>query len=66
LKPAHRPFQPGDIRHSRADISKARRLLGYAPIHDIDTGLDETLAWHLAKHSKQRPNRDVPKQVSNL
>ena len=44
----HREFQPGDVRHSRADISKARRLLGYAPTHRIENGLDEALGWYVA------------------
>jgi UDP-N-acetylglucosamine 4-epimerase len=48
LKPIHRAFQPGDVRHSRADISKARRLLGYAPTHRIENGLDEALSWYVA------------------
>jgi len=48
LKPIHREFQPGDVRHSRADISKARRLLGYSPTHKIETGLDEALGWYVA------------------
>ncbi len=31
----HRDFRPGDVRHSQADIGKARRLLGYAPTHRL-------------------------------
>lgn len=31
LKPVYRDFRAGDVRHSQADISKARRLLGYEP-----------------------------------
>jgi UDP-N-acetylglucosamine 4-epimerase len=42
----HEDFRPGDIRHSQADISKAQRLLGYAPTHSIAQGLQETLAWY--------------------
>ena len=48
LKPVHRAFQPGDVRHSRADISKARRLLGYAPTQRIENGLDEALGCYMA------------------
>ena len=29
--PLHEDFRPGDVRHSQADIAKARRLLGYVP-----------------------------------
>lgn len=42
------PFRQGDIRHSLADISKAQRLLGYAPTHSVEQGLSETLAWYAA------------------
>jgi len=45
-EPVHAPFRPGDVLHSQADISKARRLLGYAPAIDVRDGLRETLAWH--------------------
>lgn len=43
--PQHRDFRAGDVRHSRADVSKARRLLGYLPSHDIRQGLAETAAY---------------------
>lgn len=35
----YRDFRSGDVRHSLADISKARRLLGYEPTHSIDEGI---------------------------
>lgn len=35
----HVGFREGDVRHSQADISKARRLLGFEPTHDIHAGL---------------------------
>jgi UDP-N-acetylglucosamine 4-epimerase len=38
-------FRAGDIRHSLADVSKARNLLGYEPSHDVTAGLAETVAW---------------------
>ncbi len=41
----YREFRAGDVRHSQADISKAERLLGYAPTHGLSEGLDETVAW---------------------
>jgi UDP-N-acetylglucosamine/UDP-N-acetylgalactosamine 4-epimerase len=66
LKPVHRPFQPGDVRHSRADIGKARRLLGYAPTHKINNGLDEALSWYVAMHNKQRSTRVAPEPISSL
>jgi UDP-N-acetylglucosamine/UDP-N-acetyl-alpha-D-glucosaminouronate 4-epimerase len=45
-KPIYREFRAGDVRHSQADISKARRLVGYAPTHRIDQGLNAALAWY--------------------
>ena len=45
-EPVYRDFRPGDVRHSLADISKAGRLLGYRPTHDIEQGLDEALEWY--------------------
>ncbi|MGF1502264.1 MAG: SDR family oxidoreductase [Paracoccaceae bacterium] len=46
-EPHFRPFRDGDVRHSLADISKARRLLGYAPSHDVPMGLAEAMPWYL-------------------
>lgn len=37
--------QPGDVKHSRADISKARELLGYNPKIDFQEGLVKTIEW---------------------
>jgi UDP-N-acetylglucosamine 4-epimerase len=45
--PVHGDFRAGDIRHSQADISKAVRLLGYAPTHSLDEGLAEAMPWYL-------------------
>lgn len=45
-QPVFRDFRKGDVLHSQADISKARRLLGYAPTHTIDQGLDAALEWY--------------------
>lgn len=44
----HRDFRVGDVRHSLADISKARRLLGYEPSHTIGEGLKEVMGWYVA------------------
>jgi len=45
-KPCYRDFRAGDVRHSQADISKARRLVGYAPTHRVEQGLDAALDWY--------------------
>lgn len=46
-EPIYRDFRAGDVRHSQADISKAKELLGYQPSHRIDQGLDEAMAWYV-------------------
>ena len=45
-KPVYSDFRAGDVRHSHADISKAKRLLGYRPTHRIDQGLSEAMVWY--------------------
>lgn len=45
-KPVLKEFRSGDVRHSLADISKARRLLGYQPTHAIKDGLRQAMAWY--------------------
>lgn len=53
-KPAYGPFRAGDVRHSLADTSKARRLLGYSPTHRIGEGLQEAMAWYRRAYESQR------------
>ena len=53
-EPIHRPFREGDVRHSLADITAARRLLGYEPTHTLADGLREALSWYLSQYSAAR------------
>ncbi len=46
IVPRHVEARPSDIRHSCADISRARRLLGYEPAVSFEEGLARTLAWY--------------------
>jgi UDP-N-acetylglucosamine 4-epimerase len=46
LRPKYTDPRPGDIRHSLADISKARRLLGYEPKVDFREGIIKTVNWY--------------------
>ena len=48
IEPLYGPERPGDIRHSNADISQARRLLGYDPEYDFARGLREAIDWYKA------------------
>jgi UDP-N-acetylglucosamine 4-epimerase len=44
--PIHGEFRAGDVMHSQASISKASRMLGYAPHHDARSGLRLSLPWY--------------------
>ena len=46
--PIHRAFRAGDVRHSQANIEKARKLLGYEPQYVIADGLDRAMDWYVA------------------
>jgi len=40
-------FREGDVRHSLADIGKARTRLGYQPTHDVRSGLRDAVSWYI-------------------
>ena len=46
VKPKYGPDRAGDIKHSNADISKARELLGYDPEWSFDRGIKEAIDWY--------------------
>jgi len=46
IEPNFGPDRPGDIKHSNADISKAKKLLGYNPEYDFARGLNEAIEWY--------------------
>ncbi len=52
--PIYRDFRAGDVKHSLADISKAKNNMGYDPQFRIDEGLDVAMNWYVdfAKKSK--------------
>jgi nucleoside-diphosphate-sugar epimerase len=56
-EPIYVDSRPGDVRDSQADISKARRLLGYEPIVGFEEGLARTVAWFKDKESGAQPRR---------
>ena len=49
VTPVYQGFRPGDVRHSLADISKARRLLGFEPQYSVQEGLNKAAEWY-ARH----------------
>lgn len=48
LEPLFNPFRQGDIRHSLADITRAKQQLHYHPSHTVAQGLDEAIPWYAA------------------
>jgi UDP-N-acetylglucosamine 4-epimerase len=48
-QPEYRGFREGDVRHSLADISKARELIGYKPRFSVKDGLDRVVGWYWGK-----------------
>ncbi len=48
IKPIFGPDRAGDIKHSNADISKAREMLGYEPDYDFAKGLSLAIEWYKA------------------
>jgi nucleoside-diphosphate-sugar epimerase len=44
--PVHTEARAGDVRHSLADISKAKAILGYEPGVDLEEGLRRTVDWY--------------------
>lgn len=47
LEPIYRDFRAGDVRHSQADISKAKNALGYAPQFRIADGINKAMPWYV-------------------
>ena len=47
-EPVFGPERPGDIKHSNADIGKARRMLGYDPDWSFDRGIAAAIEWYRA------------------
>jgi UDP-N-acetylglucosamine/UDP-N-acetylgalactosamine 4-epimerase len=64
VKPVYLDFRLGDIRHSRADIGKGRRLLGYVPTHHLGQGIAEAMQWYGERRIAQADVR-YELQVSN-
>ena len=46
LEPVHGPERKGDVKHSLADISKAKKYLGYNPLISVQEGLTKTFNWY--------------------
>ena len=46
IKAEHVPERPGEVKHSHADITKARTILGFEPPVDLRAGLERTVEWY--------------------
>jgi len=46
INPVYGPVRGGDIMHSLASIEKAKRLLGYSPVQNVQEGLEESIDWY--------------------
>ena len=46
VAPKFGPDRVGDIKHSNADISKAKKMLGYDPEYDFAQGIQLAIAWY--------------------
>lgn len=46
LRPQHGPPRPGDVRHSQADVSRARQVIRFQPSGDALTGLVRAIDWY--------------------
>lgn len=53
-EPVFADFRPGDVRHSLADIEKARSELGYRPSHTVAQGMAEALPWYVRRARAER------------
>ena len=51
MKPIYRDFRAGDVRHSQAEVAKARRLLGYEPSHRLAEGVTEAVTWYIRQQA---------------
>lgn len=52
--PVYHDFRAGDVRHSQADITKAKRLLGFVPSHTIEAGLKAVMPWYVKRRAATR------------
>ena len=48
-KPIYQDFRVGDVRHSQANIEKAKEKLGYQPKYHLEKGIKEAVSWYIAK-----------------
>jgi len=57
MEPEYAHERPGDIKHSRGDIQKAKKILGFAPKVSIQEGLETVVEWQLNRSSRELPQQ---------
>lgn len=62
----YREFRAGDMRRSLADISKARRLLGYHPSIPVKQGLKKTVDWYVARLGRKIQPTHTPRPTDSI
>jgi nucleoside-diphosphate-sugar epimerase len=46
IKPIYAPPRPGDIKHSLADVKRAKELIGYVPLVTFEEGIAKAINWY--------------------
>ncbi|MFA6176181.1 MAG: SDR family oxidoreductase [Phycisphaerae bacterium] len=46
IKPVYLPPRPGDVKYSLADISRAKKLIGYEPLVSFEQGIKKAIGWY--------------------
>ncbi|AQT69702.1 UDP-glucose 4-epimerase [Anaerohalosphaera lusitana] len=46
VEPEYAPRRAGDVKHSHADISKAKEVIGFEPVCEFREGLDKAIDWY--------------------
>ncbi|HAL39243.1 MAG TPA: LPS biosynthesis protein WbpP [Polaromonas sp.] len=65
LDPIYRDFRSGDVRHSQADITKAKEFLKYQPTHAILDGLKIAAPWYVARYFQAADTLDQVTTLAN-
>ena len=59
LKPVYEPERAGDLKHSYADMTKAKSILGYQPVVGFRPGLEATLEWYKTIMESKRESTEA-------
>jgi UDP-N-acetylglucosamine/UDP-N-acetylgalactosamine 4-epimerase len=54
IAPEHRPDRPGDIPHSLADVSFAKKIIDYDPVISVREGMKATVKYFYEEHQKEK------------